>query len=261
VLVNGKKPLKRPKAKGNYGLEGLNVDSDMGQVMNTLDMFNRHWQNNPEDLLIDNLNLFLYGPPGTGKTEFARYVAGKLKRRLIVKRGSDLLSPYIGVTEKLIREAFEQAEREQAILFIDEADSFLFTRENAGRSWELSQVNELLTNMENFTGIFIAATNYKETIDSAAMRRFNIKMKFDYLSAEGNLIFYRRFFSTWLKKRLSKSQQIDLMSVQYLTPGDFKVVYQKYLFLEKEQLSHRIIIDALNTEVETKNENIRKYGF
>ncbi len=93
------------------------------------------------------------------------------------------------------------------------------------------------------------------------MRRFSIKMKFDYLSAEGNLIFYRRFFSPWLKKRLNKSQQIDLRSVQYLTPGDFKVVYQKYLFLEKEQLNHRMIIDALNTEVETKNEKIRRIGF
>ncbi len=99
------------------------------------------------------------------------------------------MSPYIGVTEQLIREAFEQAEREHAILFIDEADSFLFTRENAGRSWELSQVNELLTNMENFNGMFIAATNFKEIIDSAALRRFSIKIKFDYLSAHGNQIF------------------------------------------------------------------------
>jgi SpoVK/Ycf46/Vps4 family AAA+-type ATPase len=261
VLVNGKKPPKRPKDKANYGLEGLNVDCDINQVMNTVKAFNNHWQNNPEDLIADNLNLFLYGPPGTGKTEFAGYISRKLKSRLLVKRGSDLLSPYIGVTEKLISEAFEQAEREQAILFIDEADSFLFTRENAGRSWELSQVNELLTNMENFTGIFIAATNYKETIDSAAIRRFSIKIKFDYLSTEGNLIFYHRFFSPWLKKQLSKSQQEDLRAVHCLTPGDFKVVYQKYLFVEKENLNHGIIIDALNIEVETKNENIRRIGF
>jgi SpoVK/Ycf46/Vps4 family AAA+-type ATPase len=261
ALVSGKKPVKRQNTRANYSLDGLNVDSDMKQTLAALDGFNRCRLEGADEMPGDNLNLFLYGPPGTGKTEFARYVARRLKRRLIVKRGSDLLSPYIGVTEQLISEAFEQAEREQAILFIDEADSFLFTRENAGRSWELSQVNELLTNMENFTGIFIAATNYKETIDNAAMRRFSIKMNFDYLSAEGNLIFYRRFFSSWLRKRLSKSQQIQLMSVQYLTPGDFKVVYQRYFFLVKKQLNHRMIIDALNTEVETKNEKIRRIGF
>ena len=261
TLVTGAKPVKRKKTGDNYSLEGLNVDKDMNQTMKVLEGFNRSWLVNEDYSAAENLNLFLYGPPGTGKTEFARYVARRLKRRLIVKRGSDLLSPYIGVTEQLICEAFEQAEREQAILFIDEADSFLFTRENAGRSWELSQVNELLTNMENFSGIFIAATNFKETIDSAALRRFSIKMKFNYLSAQGNLIFYSRYFTALIKNRLSKSEQTQLMSIEFLTPGDFKAVFQKYMFLDKEHMSHRILIDELNSEVENKNEKTRRIGF
>jgi SpoVK/Ycf46/Vps4 family AAA+-type ATPase len=261
TLVSGKRPVKRQNTRANYMLEGLNVDSDMKRVLDTLDGFNRCWLEGADDMPGDNLNLFLYGPPGTGKTEFARYVARRLKRRLIVKRGSDLLSPYIGVTEQLICEAFEQAEREQAILFIDEADSFLFTRENAGRSWELSQVNELLTNMENFTGIFIAATNYKESIDSAAMRRFSIKMKFDYLTAQGNLVFYRRFFSPWLKKRLSKSEQTQLMSIEFLTPGDFKVVFQNYQLSKSDKIFHIDMIQSLQNEVSIRKKTAGDWGF
>lgn len=103
--------------------------------------------------------LCLYGPPGTGKTAFAHYLAKQLAKPLIIKRASDLLSPYIGETEMAVAAAFNQATKQQAILLIDEVDSFLQDRSKARQSWEVSMVNELLTQLEAFDGVFIASTN------------------------------------------------------------------------------------------------------
>ncbi len=75
------------------------------------------------------MNLLFHGPPGTGKSELARYIAKRLDREIICKRASDILDPYVGMTERKIREPFEEAEREEAILVIDEADTMLFNRE------------------------------------------------------------------------------------------------------------------------------------
>jgi len=200
-LLAGKRATKKKRSKSQqiYSVNGLNVQGNLQKTLGTIKSFNEAWQQGTEE---SNLNIFFYGPPGTGKTEFTHYLGRTLKRRVLLKRASDLISPYIGETENNIRNAFEEAEREQSILFLDEVDSFLFTRENAQRSWELSQVNELLTGMENFRGIFIAATNYKNIIDHAAIRRFSIKLKFDYLNEKGNLIFYRKFFGSLVHSKI-----------------------------------------------------------
>jgi SpoVK/Ycf46/Vps4 family AAA+-type ATPase len=94
---------------------------------------------------------------------------------------SDLQSPYLGVMERNLAIAFEDAIRNDAILQIDEVDSFLRSREMAKQAWEISQVNEFLTQLESFEGIFIATTNLVHGIDSAALRRFDHKVHLDYL--------------------------------------------------------------------------------
>ena len=103
------------------------------------------------------MNLLLSGPPGTGKTEFVKYLGSVLNTRVVVKMGSDLLDMFIGGTERNIRCAFEEAEAEQVILFLDEIDGLVQNRERAVRSWEVTQVNELLHRMENFNGVMIGA--------------------------------------------------------------------------------------------------------
>ncbi|TET92882.1 MAG: AAA family ATPase [Desulfobacteraceae bacterium] len=90
---------------------------------------------------IMNMNLLFYGPPGTGKSELARYIGGQIDREIICKRISDLQSKYVGDGEKNIKRAFQEAESEESILIIDEADSLLFNRERAERSWEISFTN------------------------------------------------------------------------------------------------------------------------
>lgn len=80
-------------------------------------------------------------------------------RPLLVRRGSDLMSMWLGGSEKNVAEAFREAEAENAVLLIEEVDSFLQDRRGAQRSWEVTLVNEMLTQMESFEGLFIASTN------------------------------------------------------------------------------------------------------
>ena len=100
-----------------------------------------------------------YGPAGTGKSELARYIVDEIKMPVSVKRASDILSAWLGESEKNIAEMFSEAREQYALLVLDEADSFLADRRDAQRSWEVSQVNEFLTQIEAFEGIFVCTTN------------------------------------------------------------------------------------------------------
>ena len=130
-----------------------------------------------------------YGPPGTGKTAWAAWLAEELDMPLLLKQGSDLLNRYVGGTEQNIAQAFEQAKADNALLVLDEVDTFLFSREGADRSWERSQVNEMLTQIERFEGLMVVSTNLIEVLDPAALRRFDLKLKFDYLTLPQRLDF------------------------------------------------------------------------
>ena len=148
-----------------------------------------------DDHSIKNLNILLYGPPGVGKSEFVKYLSKRLNRKLITKNVSDILSAFVGETEKNIAKSFYQAEREKAILFFDEADAILDSRDKAMHSWEATKVNELLVRMENFQGIFICATNHFDVLDYASLRRFSLKISFDYLTFEGLKELFKIYFS------------------------------------------------------------------
>jgi SpoVK/Ycf46/Vps4 family AAA+-type ATPase len=102
--------------------------------------------------------LCFYGAPGTGKSAYAKYLAEYLDIPLIAKRASDIIDCYVGNTEKNIAQMFAQATQEKGLLLLDEADSFLRDRKNSQHSWETTQINELLVQMENFSGIFICST-------------------------------------------------------------------------------------------------------
>lgn len=179
-----------------------------------------------------------------------------MKKELLIKRGSDLLDMFVGGTEKNIRNAFKEAETENAILFIDEFEGMIASREKAVRNWEVTQVNELLAQMEEFRGILICATNHKNMLDSAAIRRFNFKVEFDYIDNEGKLLFYDLLLKDITSKPLEADEKESLLSLEYLTPGDYKVVFQKFSFYPKGKTTNKTIIAALREEVKAKN-NIR----
>lgn len=250
----------------SYSLEGLNIKGEI-PIAKSLDILKSFSEKvydaefkGPDE--VRNMNVLLYGPPGTGKTEFAKYVALETGRTLLCKKGSDMLSMWVGGTEQNIRAAFMEAESEGAILFIDEADGLFSDRSGAQRSFEVTQVNELLSGMEEFHGILICATNFKKNMDAASIRRFNLKIEFEYLNSEGKKIFFKRFLGDVGGNELDEKDSAVLEKIDNLAPGDFKVVRQKYMFMPKEKLTNMELLEALKLEVDCKN-NIKtgKIGF
>lgn len=198
----------------------------------------------------------LYGPPGTGKTQFVEHLAEQLGIRLIVKRASDLLSKWVGDNEKNIAEMFQEAENEEAILFLDEGDSFLSDRRKAQAGWEVTKVNELLQKMERFEGIFIVATNLFKGLDTAALRRFTFKLEFKALS--NNQRWDMFVAETGLFGKLgeqSKDARDKWREALYMMPqlaaGDFATVKRQSILLG-ETLSPSEWIDQLQLECKVK---------
>ena len=140
------------------------------------------------------ISLLLSGPPGTGKSAWARHLAERMGMEVLEKRASDLLGPYVGQTEAAIAAAFAEARETGAFLIFDEADSLLGDRAGAVRSWEISQVNEMLTWMEQHPLPFACTTNLPERLDPASLRRFLVKAAFKWLTAEQARLAWQRFF-------------------------------------------------------------------
>ena len=187
-----------------------------------------------------NFSLCLYGEPGTGKSYYAKYLADRLGIEVLFKKASDLISPYVGETEQNIATAFSEAKSKKAMLIFDEADTFLQDRNNAVRSWEVAQVNEMLTQMESAEYPFVCTTNLLDTLDEASLRRFTFKIKFDFMTQEQVNLAVEHFFGI-------KNASVNLNG---LTAGDFATVKKKTDFLGVNNLDE--IVEMLKEEIKVK---------
>jgi hypothetical protein len=170
----------------------------------------------------------LHGPPGTGKTCFGHWLANELGLPLVVRKASDLLAPYLGQTENKIMRAFREASFRKAVLMLDEVDSFLQDRQRAVRSWEVTQVNELLMQMERFQGIFIAATNLMENLDAAALRRFDLKIALRFLEPGQSFSLFERTCGRLGLGAPTGEDRRMIMALANVTPGDFANVARQH---------------------------------
>ncbi|MGO2135983.1 MAG: AAA family ATPase [Marinobacter sp.] len=159
----------------------------------------------------------LYGPPGAGKTAYAQELAKRLGKPFILQSGSDLLDKYIGETEKNIAAMFDKTESTGAVLLLDEADSFLYNRSMAQRSWEVSAVNEFMVRLERFEGVLLATTNRFDSLDKAILRRFHLKVEFGYLSTDQLKELIEACVMDKNKARALRPDQLS--QFEYLTPG------------------------------------------
>ena len=203
-----------------YSLDYLNLDSRY-----SIDRIITALQQKPVS------SLCFYGLPGTGKTALAEHIATTLGRPLIARRASDLISKWLGESEKNLAAMFAEARAEQAVLLLDEADTYLRSREHAERSWEVSQVNELLQQMERFDGIFICATNLFDQIDAAALRRFAFKIAFKALLPEQRIKLFVQEALEGIEGELNSTMRNRLLRLDNLAPGDFAVVKRQAALL------------------------------
>ena len=168
--------------------------------------------------------LCFYGPPGTGKTALAEHIATALDQPLIIKQASDLMSKYVGETEHNMAAMFREAELEKAVLLLDEADSFLQDRRGAQRTYEVTEVNEMLQGMERHNGIFICTTNLLDSIDQAALRRFTFKIRFMPLTSPQREAMFTTEALAGDAALLTGELRTRLAKLSQACPGDFAAV-------------------------------------
>lgn len=214
----------------DYNINYINASSNINTIMSKLNANTR-------------CSFCFYGVSGAGKTELAKHIASTLNKPLLVKRASDILGKYVGETEQNIAKMFEQAKAEDALLVLDEADSFLQDRQMAQRSWEITQVNELLTQMEAFNGIFICTTNLMDKLDDASLRRFTFKIKFDYLNASQRL---NLFTQEYIRQGgdvqdITETITNRLNQLTTVTPGDFATIIGQAKALSSKYTAEEMI--------------------
>jgi SpoVK/Ycf46/Vps4 family AAA+-type ATPase len=128
------------------------------------------------------------GPPGTGKTVCAEALAYTLEKKLLVVRYAELESRWVGQTAKHVAAVFRAAERQDAVLFFDEADAIAgrrFTSLAAAYEREANAVvNVLLHELESFPGVVIFATNLAANMDPAFERRIRTHILFEMPNLE-----------------------------------------------------------------------------
>jgi SpoVK/Ycf46/Vps4 family AAA+-type ATPase len=195
--------------------------------------------------------LCLYGTPGTGKSAFGRYLADVLDKPLLLKKSSDLISKWVGGTEQNIANAFKEAQEENAVLVFDEVDSFLADRTQAKQSWEVTQVNEMLVQMENFDGVFIATTNLMDNLEKASLRRFDLKLEFNYLKPEQSWNMFKEFAKELKLSKVDTEFKQEIQSLKQLTPGDFAAVVRQNRFRPIKNIEDFIL--RLKDEIAVKN--------
>ncbi len=254
-LVNGGcKPVIAGKIDPkSFTIDGLNVSGvDPEGLMKELESFSDYLKHSRNDEPV-GMSLLFHGVSGSGKSHMARFIAHRLDKEILVKRGSDILSSWVGGTEQNIRAAFDEATEKDAILLYDESDFLLGSRDRAVHSWEISQVNEFLTAMETFRGIQIYTTNRLADLDAATLRRFDHKVEFGYLESEGVVVFYKKILQPLVGSEPQKQLEKELKGINGLTPGDFKVVLSKYRFKAHDEISHKVLIEALREEARVKD--------
>jgi len=231
----------------NYQLEFINTDTDLEKLVEGI---KEH----------KSARVCFYGVSGTGKSAFAKHISKMLDKPFVIKSGSSLMSKWVGDTEKNIANAFREAREEGAVLIFDEVDGFLAERGQAKVNWEVTQVNEMLVQMEKFDGVFIATTNIIERLDQASLRRFDLKLEFKTLEPKQ---LHKIFISYCVELKLDKpmiEELNEIKSLKQITLGDFASITRQSKF---RKISNTLeFIQRLKEEIKLKKiENHCSMGF
>ena len=194
-----------------------------------------------KDRLKKGYRALFYGPPGTGKTFAAQILGNDLNKEVYRIDLSMVVSKYIGETEKNLELLFARAEDKGWILFFDEADALFGKRTNvrdAHDKYANQEVSYLLQRMEDYNGLVILATNMKNNIDEAFIRRFNLVLKFPFPDQNQRAIIWQKSLpknAVFLKKTIAgdppevKDEEADIpaaMKKYELTGGNIINIVQ-----------------------------------
>jgi SpoVK/Ycf46/Vps4 family AAA+-type ATPase len=195
------------------------------QLIRKHDLIFREWGLGERHSTGLGLAFHFAGPPGTGKTICAEALAKGLNRQLLVVRYAEIESRWVGQTSKHVASVFRAAERQNAVLFFDEADAIAgrrFTSATAGYEREANAtVNVLLQELERFNGVIIFATNLAASLDPAFERRIRTHILFGLPRSEER----ERIWRAQLHPRTPLADDVDFQALADEFPrsgGDIK---------------------------------------
>ncbi|MFD1602580.1 AAA family ATPase [Flavobacterium artemisiae] len=152
------------------------------------------------NLKVDN-KILLHGSSGCGKTTTAKAIANTLNKKIVIINLSTIIDARIGETSKNIKAIFDKAVRERAVLFLDEFDQIGKSRDSEDKDVaEMRRlVNTIIQLFDYFPSdsLLICATNHYEIIDSALLRRFQLRLKYDLPLQEQLDLYYDRILNTF----------------------------------------------------------------
>lgn len=183
------------------------------------------------------------GPPGTGKTFSASLLGKHCNMDLYKVDLSQVVSKYIGETEKNLSKVFDMAESKDWILFFDEADALFGKRSNTSDSHDRyanQEVSYLLQRIEEFDGLVILCSNFKKNIDPAFFRRFQLVLDFEIPNA-------RQRYNLWHKSKTSdfdydKDVDVEFLSENYELSAASIINVLHYAILKCLGREDRVII-------------------
>ncbi len=193
------------------------------------------------------LNVLFSGPPGTGKTMAAEVIATELHLELFKIDLSQIVSKYIGETEKNLNRIFHEARMSNAILFFDEADALFGKRSevrDAHDRYANIEIAYLLQKMEEYEGMSILATNLRQNLDEAFTRRLSFTVEFPFPDEASRFLIWQ---SIWPKETpLDEDLDLKFVARQFkLAGGSIKNIALAAAFLAAEAHSKVAIAHVL----------------
>ena len=189
------------------------LQEQLQEIMNWLrfnDSLIEHW--GMEDRIKKGYRALFYGQPGTGKTLTAAILGKEVSRDVFKVDLSMVVSKFIGETEKNLELLFTRAEDKGWILFFDEADALFGKRTSIGNAHDKyanQEVSYLLQRIEDYNGLIILATNMKNNIDDAFIRRFNVIIRFPFPEAEERKQIWEKSFPHNIQFYSKTKEQVD----------------------------------------------------
>lgn len=194
-----------------------------------------------------------YGPPGTGKTLAATLLGNRFGKPVYRVDLSQVVSKYIGETEKNLSALFDKAENKNWILFFDEADALFGKRTGVNSSndrYANQDVSYLLQRVEDYNGLVILASNFKNNLDAAFMRRFQSAIHFPIPDAADRLRLWQQTLPTSIE--IDKDVNINDLAKRYEITGAsiLNVIHIATLraLAENQPVHKSLLLDGIRNE-------------
>ncbi|ECB9748756.1 ATP-binding protein [Campylobacter jejuni] len=216
--------------------------------------------------------IIFYGPAGTGKTMSALAMAKSMKKSVLSFDCSKILSKWVGESEQNVRKIFDtyknivQTCKQSPILLLNEADQFLSTRVD-GSSGSDKMHNQMqnifLEQIERFSGVIIATTNFLESLDSAFSRRFDYKIEFKKPDFKDRLKIWEKFLPK--KALFEKDFDINILSNYELSGAQILMVVKntalKVAVSQDGAFKMQDFIESIQKELNSSFDKSKIVGF